>query len=206
MQLQRPFAAITPTVDGDVLGVLASTHTEHTASRLAELIPTRSLNGIRNAAERLVAHGTVVARDVGRVRTYALNDEHLFASELRAIARPTAALLDRMAEQVSRWASPPGFGAVFGSAARAEMREDSDIDILLVSPRGASDEWVSDVAALTHHVTAMTGNDARILDLEVDDLRSEAHAPLLRAVVNDGLVFAGSTTWLRRQLRKEAMT
>lgn len=204
MQLQRPFAAITPTVDGDVLGVLASTHAEHSASRLAELIPTRSLNGIRNAAERLVAHGAVVARDVGRVRTYALNDEHLFASELRAIARPTATLLGRIAEQVSRWASPPVFGAVFGSAARAEMREDSDIDILLVSPRDASEEWTSHVADLTYRVTAMTGNDARILDLEVDDLRSEAHTPLLRAVVNDGLVFAGSATWLRRQLREEA--
>lgn len=206
MQLQRPFAAITPTVDGDVLGVLASTHTEHTASRLAELIPTRSLNGIRNAAERLVAHGTVVAHDVGRVRTYALNDEHLFARELRTIAHPTAALLRRVAEQVSQWTSPPEFGAVFGSAARATMREDSDIDILLISPRDASEEWTSHVADLTYRVTAMTGNDARILDLEVDDLRSEAHAPLLRAVVDDGLVFAGSATWLRRQLRKEAMT
>lgn len=202
MELQSPFAALAPTVDGDVLQVLASSYDEFTVARLATLLPHRSPNGIRNVAERLVVQGTLTARDAGRTRTYALNDAHLVAHAIREIAAVSTALVKRLGDAVTSWVDPPVYGAVFGSAARREMREDSDLDILLVRPSTADAQaWEHNLATLTRLATSWTGNDARIVDLDEIDLNSVAHRPLLEAVVAEGVTFAGDSGWLSRAIR-----
>ncbi|RQP12009.1 MAG: nucleotidyltransferase domain-containing protein [Microbacteriaceae bacterium] len=199
MQLQHPFGIITPTVDGEVLTVLAASHAEYTVGDLMDLIPRRSYNGIRNVVDRLAAQGIVRTRDIGRTRSYALNDDHLLAPAVREIADVRRLLLRRLRSEVEAWGHPPLLGVLFGSAARSDMRVDSDLDVLLVRSADVDDErWQPSVAELTARATAWTGNDARIVDLDEEDLRSHAHRPLLVSVAREGLTFTGDAGLLAR--------
>lgn len=203
MQLQHPFGAVTPTTDGEVLAVLAASHAEYTVGQLNTLIPARSHNGIRKVVERLAAQGIVVTRDVGRTRSYALNDEHVLAGAVREIADARRLLLLRLRSTVEAWVDPPLLGALFGSAARGDMRLDSDLDLLLVRRPGTrNDEWEAAVAQLTVRATSWTGNDARIVDVDEEDLHSAAHRPLLESVARDGLVFFGDAGLIPRAITR----
>lgn len=206
MQLQNPFAVVTAGVDGDVLSVLATSFGEYTAPRLAQMIPHRSLPGIRSSVERLVSQGIVTQRAIGRARSFCLNDEHLAAPALRQLAELKAAFLGRLGRHVDEWAHPPVFGAVFGSAARGQMRVDSDIDVLLVHDDDADpEEWARQVAVLTRAASAWTGNDVRIVDLSVAETPDRATQQLLRAIVAEGLPFTRDADWLRRALTRRAI-
>ena len=204
METQRPFAVVTTSVDGDVLRVLASSTAEFSVPRLHQLIPDRSVVGIRSSLERLVAQGIVVKHSIGRTGAYALNDDHLAASAVRQLAGLKQALTTRLREHVAAWNEQPVFGAIFGSAARGEMRPDSDLDILLVHRDDAPlDEWGGNLARLTRDATAWTGNDARIVDLAVEEVRDDSAQPLLRDVADEGIVFCGDPDWLRKTLRRK---
>lgn len=201
VRLQHPFGVVTPTTDGDVLAVLAASHAEYTVGQLNALIPARSYNGIRKVVERLAEQGIVFTRDVGRTRSYALNDEHLLAGAVREIADARRLLLLRLGSAVKAWADPPLLGALFGSAARGDMRLDSDLDLLLVRRARTSDDvWESATAELTTRATSWTGNDARIVDLDQDDLHSVAHRPLLESVAREGLTFFGDPGLISRAI------
>jgi len=54
MQTQQPLAAITPTLDGDVLVVLARADAPFTAGVIQKLLGGRSYAGIRKVLDRLV--------------------------------------------------------------------------------------------------------------------------------------------------------
>nr|WP_284445045.1 nucleotidyltransferase domain-containing protein [Microbacterium yannicii] len=112
-------------------------------------------------------------------------------------------MLSRLGRHVDGWTEPPVFGAIFGSAARGEMRPDSDLDILLVRRDDTSDDdWGRNLVGLTRAATAWTGNDARIVDLAIEDLADASTEPLLRGVVAEGIAFTSDADWLRRTLRK----
>lgn len=204
MELQHPFAVITPTVDGDVLGVLAAAHSTFTVAQSSRLIAHRSPAGIRQAMRRLVEQGIVLEHRIGRSATYELNDEHLAAVPIRALAAMKSSLLDRLRAAVADWPNPPVFGAMFGSAARGDMRAQSDLDILLVREAGMSDEsWLSHVVRLSASATAWTGNDARIVDVTEDDIDDPSIRPLLDEVLADGIAFTDDSGWLTRVLRAQ---
>lgn len=203
MQLQHPFGVVTSTVDGDVLSVLARADSHFTVAQLQTLIPARSPVGIRNSLTRLSQQGIVSAHRVGRSLAFSLNQDHLAAEAIRQIASLKSALVARLGAEVSGWAIPPVFGALFGSAARDEMRQDSDIDIFLVRPENAPDEaWSADVAQLAEDATRWTGNDARIIDVTDQDVLSTSLTPLFHEIAEQGIVFAGEVDWLRRALRE----
>jgi predicted nucleotidyltransferase len=192
MQLQHPFRALAPTVDADVLGVLAAAHAAFTVPQMARMISTRSTAGIRLAVDRLLAQGVVSEQRIGRTSAFSLNDDHVLAPPLRQIANARHAVIERLRTAVAGWHAPPELGAVFGSAARGEMRADSDLDLLLVRPRDVADgEWLRNSTELTLLASGLTGNDARIVDLTVDDLAAPEYQALLEDVRSDGIVFFG---------------
>jgi len=211
MQLNKPFATVTPTLDGDVLGVLASADVTFTISQIQRILTTVSGEGIRKVLTRLTAQGVVLHDQVGRTNTYRLNTEHLAAEPIIALSRLTSIFLERLEAHLEGWGKELRYAAVFGSAATGRMILDSDIDLFLVRASASEldghdegpDLWEQQVTELARLVTAWTGNDARIVEYTDDELRAAAMAgePLLDDVSRQALTVAGTRAWFKKQLR-----
>ncbi|MDH6245487.1 nucleotidyltransferase domain-containing protein [Mycobacterium sp. OTB74] len=211
MQLNRPLSTVTPTLDGDVLAVLAAADVTFTISQINRILPDVSGEGIRKVLTRLTEQGVVLHDQVGRTHTFRFNAEHLAAQPIRELANLANTLLDRLDRYLAEWLEKAAYAAVFGSAMTGRMRLDSDIDIFLVrssapepvAPGDDSQVWEQQVADLATAVTAWTGNDARVVEYTEQDLHTAIAAgePLLREVARDGRTVAGPPGWLKTQLR-----
>lgn len=216
MQLNRPFATVTPTLDGDVLAVLATSEVTFTITQIQRILTTASGEGIRKVLTRLTAQGVVLHDQVGRTNTYRLNTEHLAAEPIIVLSRLTATFLNRLEAHLEGWGAALKYAAVFGSAATGRMTLGSDIDLLVVRASDPEDVgreadpevWEQRVIELARLVTAWTGNDGRVVEYTEDEIRaaSAAGEPLLREVAQQGLTVAGTRTWLNRQLRPTGKT
>jgi predicted nucleotidyltransferase len=202
MQLNRPFATVTPTLDGDVLTVLATHDAAFTTGQIHRILKGFSEEGIRKVLTRLVVQGVVLADRVGNAFAYRLNTDHLAAEPIQALAELLNTFLTRLERHLEGWQQPPVYAAVFGSAARGTMTVNSDLDLLLVRGDTASESaWARQVDELAASITRWTGNDARVVEYTVDDLRAARTEPMIQDVVDHGLTVAGSRAWLVRQLR-----
>src|SRR5664279_4823155 len=122
MEIQRPFAVITPTLDGDVLAALAGAEAWFTTGQLQRVVVGRSVQGIRLTLSRLAAQGIVDTDQVGQTRRYRLNADHIAAPAVMILANLRGELLQRIQHSVGNWPTTPVYVAVFGSAARGQMR------------------------------------------------------------------------------------
>lgn len=211
MDLQRPFSVITPTVDGDVLAVLAAAEASFTGRQVHRVAGRHSERGIRNALQRLCAQGIVRRERVGPADQFTLNRSHLAAPHIVAIAALRTELLRRIAEEIDRWARPPAFGAIFGSAARGDMRPESDIDLLLVRQNDVTPgdpAWRDAVASLAQSITSWTGNDTRVLELDVAETAAglQSGDEVLISAREEGVVVHGPLTYLSRLNRAGSRT
>jgi hypothetical protein len=208
MDFRRPFLAVTPTLDGDVLAVLAGADADFTGRQVYHLVGHGSERGVRNALDRLSRQGVVLARKAGAANLFRLNREHLAAPWIEGLARMRSQLLRQLTETVEQWEVLPVVAVLFGSVARGEATEQSDLDLLVVRPAdqaaGAS-IWEGQLAGLERAVTAWTGNDARVLELgesELTDGRS-APEPVLEEAARYGAPFFGSLRQLKHALPDE---
>lgn len=205
MELNRPLATITPTLDGDVLALLARHEVSFTTGQVHRVLNRNSEAGIRKVLVRLSGQGIVLRERVGNAYNYRFNRDHLAAAAIIELADLQRTLLLRIEERLASWLIPPAYAAVFGSAARGTMTADSDLDLFLVraddAPRG---EWDEQVGMLAADVTRWTGNDTRPVEYNQGDLAGARAEPVLREVLADALTVAGSRAWLNQQLRKQA--
>ena len=204
MQLNKPFATVTPTLDGDVLAVLASADVTFTINQVQRILTTASGEGIRKVLNRLTGQGVVLHDEVGRTHTYRLNTEHLAAGPIMALSRLNSTFLSRLERHLDGWGTTLRYAAVFGSAATGKMRLDSDIDLFLVRATDSDDGvWDQRLTELARLVTAWTGNDGRIVEYTEDEFRAAVTAgePLLDDVSKQGLTVAGTRAWFKAQLR-----
>lgn len=206
MQLNKPFATVTPTLDGDVLAVLASADVTFTISQVQRILTKASGEGIRKVLNRLTAQGVVLHDEVGRTHTYRLNVEHLAAEPIRMLSRLNSTFLSRLKEHFDdKWCKDLKYAAVFGSASTGRMKLDSDIDLFLVRSADSEDDdaWDQRLTELARLVTAWTGNDGRIVEYTEDEFRAAAAAgePLFQEVSKQGQTVAGRRAWFNAQLR-----
>lgn len=204
MELGRPLSTITPTLDGDVLAVLARSDVAFTTGQLHRVLQRHSEGGIRKVLTRLVKQGVVQSDRVGNAFNYRLNRDHLATEYIIGLANLQGKLLKRIEDRFDSWRLPPVYAAVFGSAARGSMTADSDLDLLLIRPDDANDLlWETQVNDLIAEVTQWTGNDTRPLEFTAAEIAARGRGePVLRAVLDGGLTVAGSRSWLNKQLRK----
>lgn len=201
MNFRRPMETITPTLDGDVLAVLARAEMEFTGRELQRLTGRGSHQGIRNAADRLTRQGIVSRRSAGNAHLYRLNRDHVAAPWIEGLAGLTDQLLQRLRDTLDSWTQPPVLALLFGSVATGIATPKSDLDLLIVRP--ASDDpdsatWREQIATLEANASAWTGNDARVLELGEEELTSSGHEPLLRDAVAQGIELYGSRRALGR--------
>ena len=201
MLLSRPFRVITPTVDGDVLTVLARADAAFTPPQVRDLIGMHSVEGVRNALRRLTTQGIVSRERYGNAYVYRLNRDHVAARHVIGLARSGEKVLERMREQLASWTVPCEFAAVFGSAATGAMTDDSDIDVLVVRPNAvdveADSSWPEQVSELERVSTSWTGNDTRILEMSASEVAATiATEQILAEIARDGIVLSGTPGYL----------
>ncbi|MGI6797760.1 nucleotidyltransferase domain-containing protein [Gordonia sihwensis] len=206
MQLNKPLATVTPTLDGSVLHVLAAADSFFTISQIQRILSTASSEGIRKVLNRLSAQGIVLHDRVGHTHTYQLNTDHLAAEPILALSRLHATFCARLEQALAAWSQDLRYAAVFGSAATGGMRRDSDIDLILVRADSATildDVWNQSVTDLARTVTAWTGNDCHIVEYAEAEITAAAATgePLLREIASHGLTVAGQRDWLVARLR-----
>lgn len=132
VDLSDPTRAVTATLDGPVLAVLARAGKPLTVGEVAAQTPRGSEIGVRRSLARLVEQGIVRAAEMGRNRVHELNREHVAAPVAEALAGLRLALWKRFRDTLAAWNPRPVYGCVFGSAARGDGHVQSDIDLLLV--------------------------------------------------------------------------
>lgn len=204
MDLARPLAVVTPTLDADILEVLARADHSFSGREVQRQIVHASEAGVRRALARLVRQGIVVVMQAGSAKLYRLNREHLAAGPVVALAGLRDELVERLRRGLAAWKPRPTYAALFGSAARGDGDIGSDIDVFLVRPVSADDayaRWSEQVDALAGSVNRWTGNDVRILEYGVDELRRRRNEPVLASVEAEGIALVGTPAVLRRRAR-----
>lgn len=196
MNVAKPYAAISATIDPELLIALSSSREARSGRQLAAEIG-RSRTGVQHVLDRLVAEGLIHRVRAGRAFLYTFNHDHLLAGAVRAMAGARVELVRRLRELVASWTLAPSHLSLYGSAARGDGDEKSDIDLFLVRPAeiGAEDEqWRRQVADLTQRVYAWTGNDAGIVEFDEDELPGlrRRRPPALSELDRDAIDIAGT--------------
>jgi DNA-binding Lrp family transcriptional regulator len=196
MDVSRPYTAITPGVEADVLVALAGATAQRTGRELARL-SGRSATGVQYALDRLVDEGIVHRTEAGRSFLYSLNRDHLLAPAVEVMAGARWELVERLRELIGGWSPPTFHASLFGSAARGEGSSRSDIDLLIVR-RGKIDAedpaWRRQLEELANRVWSWTGNHAGVVELSEADLPRllEERPPVLDEVREQGVDLAGA--------------
>jgi DNA-binding transcriptional ArsR family regulator len=200
MDFRRPLEAVTPTLDGDVLSVLARGDVEMTGREIQRVIGHGSHQGVRNAADRLTGQGVVSRRSAGNANLYRLNRDHVAASWIEGLADLAAQVLARLRDEIAGWEQAPVLVVLFGSVARGDGTPQSDLDLLVVRPSGCEVDapvWREQVAELERLGTAWTGNDTRILEFAEQELAQADQQDVLADAMRDGIELYGSRRLLR---------
>lgn len=199
MKLQNPFTAICSDADAAVLLALGRAPVELTAQQVYGLATGPSLSSVRRSLERLAQGGVIHERVLGQARGYSLNRQHLLAGPIQDIAHATAELHFRIAQCVEAWTVGVAGCVLFGSAARGEMEDSSDIDLLiLVDNESAAMKVESGVYELSRQVEAWTGASANVVVWTADQDNPGA---ILDNIVDEGKTIYGDPQQVRGILR-----
>ena len=196
MDVASPHSAVSPTLEGDVLVVLAGTTRPLTGREVARLARRGTQPAVAAALSRLVRQGLVHREEIGGAFLHTLNRDHLAAPAVLVLAGLRTELLERLRAAVADWEVQAVSAALFGSAARGDGDVDSDIDLLVVRPARVDEEderWRTQMVRLAEGVHAWTGNHASLIEAAEQDLPGllDARPPVLDSLRTDALPLAG---------------
>ena len=195
MDYVNPVEALIPGVQGRVLTVLARTEAELTMRSVAELAGV-SANQATVVLNRLVRLGLVERRDVGAAALVRLVRENEAARSVLSLVDLRQGVLARLAGEARKIRPAPACLVVFGSFARGDAHENSDIDVLAVPPSEAQvahGRWTAALGQWSDRATRIAGNPVNLLEATMDELpklvRGEREP--WRTIVEEGVVLVG---------------
>jgi DNA-binding transcriptional ArsR family regulator len=196
MDVARPYSAVVPSLDGDVLVTLAGTSRPLTGRQVAELSRRGSQTAVSAVLDRLVEHGLVLRQQAGRAHLHTLNREHVAAGVVEGLAGLRAELLQRLRMSLSSWDPAALHASMFGSAARGDGDTASDIDLFIVRPAQISEDdapWAAQIDELSRSTHAWTGNHAGIIDVSARELSRlfRDRPPVFEGLRSDAIHLAG---------------
>ena len=195
MRLGQPARSLVPTVDAPVLLALYATTRPLTGRRLATLAGA-SHTAVNAILGRLTRAGIVLAERQGSAVLYRANRNHVGWAVVEALAGMRRSALEAMRAEIASWQTAPVTALCFGSFARGEGDEDSDVDLLLVRPSDVAelaDTWDRQRQAMRDLVQRATGNDCQILDIDLPRLlrHVDLDGPLVSNWLHDGVLLSG---------------
>jgi predicted nucleotidyltransferase len=195
VDVSNPLRSVAPTVDGDVLAVLARSHLALTGARVQQMAG-RSYAQVREVLQRLVAHGIVDVERHGNAYSYMLNREHVLAAPIQAMIAADDDVETRMRATLELWELPPAAVAVFGSFARRDGDSESDIDLLLVRPDDvdeSNETWATQRYELVRRIERVSGNVVQLVELSHAELHDAVMRgdQLIAALRDDGREIVG---------------
>jgi DNA-binding transcriptional ArsR family regulator len=121
--------------------ILRELYREPDGLHLRELERRTGVNSRHVARElhALTAVGILKSRRVGRQIIYSLDPQCPIYDELRSIVRKTVGIVDVLRETLAPVADQIELAYVYGSHARGEERNDSDIDLMVVGAASLRD-------------------------------------------------------------------
>jgi predicted nucleotidyltransferase len=197
MDVAHPYTAVCPTLDGEVLRVLAGTTMLMTGREVARRTGRNSHSGVLDVLHRLTAHGLVKRVELNRAFLFALNRDHVAAPAVELLAGLRVELFNRIRRAIGAWQIAPVHASVFGSTARADGSLDSDIDLLIVRPSSIADDercWQAQVDELREKIESWTGNHAGIAEISEAELARlcEEERPIVAELRADAIMVGGS--------------
>lgn len=197
MNVSHPYTAISPSLDSEVLAVLAGTTRPLTGREITRLTGRTSHSGVLDVLQRLTEHGLVNREEAGRAFLFTLNREHLAAPAVNVMASMGAELLYRIMRTVDEWRLAPVHVSLFGSAARRDGDTSSDIDLFIVRPESVSGDdpaWQLQLTDLESRIARWTGNRASIAEVaEADIVRLRTdEPPIITELRSEAIVLSGS--------------
>ena len=194
MDLSAPLRSLIPSLESAILEVLANTESGLSATAITRLSSRGSRAGQWDALTRLVEHGLVRAEPANRGALYTLNRDHVLAPAVLTAATARREVLNRLTAGVQALRPSVVSAAIYGSFARREAHEDSDVDLLLVTSDEGSDAWDEQVHQLQARFLAWTGNRLEVLALQTRALQRIVIAgePLVASLRRDALTLTGT--------------
>jgi predicted nucleotidyltransferase len=200
MDVAQPYTAICPTLDSEVLAVLAGTTRPLTGREVARLTGRTSHRGVAEVLSRLVEHGLVERQEAGRALLFTLNREHLAAPAVEILASMRTELLRRIRELVDTWEIEATHVSIFGSMARGDGSTQSDIDVFVVRPDAVPEDepqWRAQLDALAGRIERWTGNKSSIAEVTADGIERllREDRPIVTELRSDAICVAGTDAW-----------
>jgi predicted nucleotidyltransferase len=198
MDLERPYKAVCPSLDGEVLNVLAGTTRGLTGREVALLTGRSSHSGVLAVLNRLTEHGLVDRVELNRAFLFSMNTEHLAYPAVLALIGLRLELFSKIQQVLGAWGLAPVHVSLFGSTARGDGDTHSDIDLFVVRPAGIDQEdarWREQLDELEDRVSRWTGNHAAVVEIsesEIERLVAEDR-PIVSELRADAIALAGST-------------
>jgi predicted nucleotidyltransferase len=187
MLLDEPFGGLIAGARGAVLSILLRTDARLTGRQVHALVSDRhSLWSVQEALKAWVQLGVVHTEIIGRAVVHTINEDHYTVAPLRSLLDPMAALTQTAAQIVGEDVEAV---TVFGSVARGEANEGSDIDLAVIAQSG----WDGRVD-LEDAVRKRLGNDCDVLAFTPQDFTrlAAAHEPVVDAILVDGIPLIGT--------------
>lgn len=209
MDLSRPLKVVAPTIDADVLAVLASVDQAFTGREVHRMMGRHSQSGVNRVLNRLVQQGIVSRTRVGSSRTYELNNDHIQAEPIVQLVRARERLRERMEEAIGGWEVSPRHVSWVGSTASGNSDEDSDIDLVVVRDDDVEPDeepWATQLIELRRDVARWTGNDCQPVEYSSAELEAalDAGDPFVLALRRTALVLWGDRADIVRSGRQKA--
>lgn len=202
MNLSKPLTSLIPTLEGEVLTVLAGAQISFSGLQVQKIIGKYTPRGVRDALQRLCVQGIVTRRPAGAADLYELNPTHIMTKYIKSLVDLRSEFLELLKKEVSAWDIPPLCGAVFGSAVRSDMKPESDIDLFIVRPSTVEfglGTWREQLAHLSRKIGEWTGNSAQIFELNEEGIANEltSKGGVLYSIIDQGILFYGPSNYLR---------
>lgn len=195
MNISEPLASVLRRVDASVLRVLARTPAALSGRQVARLAGDSNAAGVRLSLLRLAEAGLVEVSPRSDAVLYTANRSHVLWPMIEE-GLAAATLFERRLGALAVSLDPPPISlSLYGSVARGESDEESDVDLFIVfSDEIDSDVLDSQADELRESVSAWTGNDAQPFTVRLSELTrmNASKDPIVANLLDDARTICGT--------------